>query len=132
MNNVLGFAAARKQSRASLLAGWLDGGEVRVYTAPRPTDADTAITSQTLLVTFALDDPAGTATAGVFEAAAIDAALIAATGSAVWARVVDDAAGTAFDCDVGTTGSGALVQLDSVALVAGGYVTVTSFTLTER
>lgn len=132
MSNVLGFASARKTSRAELLASWLDGGEVRIYTGTRPATADTAITTQTLLVTVELLDPAGEVNDDVFTGDAPDAALIAETGTAAWARVVDSTAGTIFDADVGLTGSGALIELDNLSLVQGGYCTVTTFTLTER
>lgn len=132
MSNILGFAAARKTARAGLLASWLDGGEIRVYSGARPATADTAITTQTLLVTFAIPDPAGDVADDIFTGDAIDAAMIAATGVAAWARVVDSATGAVFDADVGTPGSGALLQLDNLNLVQGGYCTVTSFTVTER
>ena len=132
MSNVMGFATARKTLRGELVASWLDGGEVRIYDGTRPTDADTAIGSQVRLVTLELGDPAGTVTNGVFTAAAIAAALIAATGTPTWARVVDSAAATIFDADVGGVGSGAFIELDNLSLVEGAYCTVVSFTFTER
>lgn len=132
MSNVLGFATARKQSRAELLASWLDGGEIRVYNGTRPADAETAITTQTLLVTFDVPDPSGEVNDDVFTGDEIATALIAETGTAAWARAVDSAAGTIFDADVGAVGSGALLQLDNLSLVQGGYCAVVSFTLTER
>lgn len=132
MSNLVGFALARRQSRGELLAGWLDGGEIRVYDSNRPATSDTAVGSQVNLVTFAIADPSGSVSNGIFTGGSIAAALVAATGTATWARVVDDSAGTVFDCDVGVAGSGALIELDSVSLVEGGYCSVTSFTLTER
>jgi len=132
MSNILGFAAARKTARAELLAAWLDGGEIRVYSGARPATTDTAVTTQTLLVTFAIPDPSGEVANGVLTGNAIAAALIAETGFATWARAVDSATGAVFDADVGTPGSGALLQLDNLNLVQGGYCTVTSFTVTER
>ncbi|MCU0806399.1 MAG: hypothetical protein MUC53_00145 [Candidatus Contendobacter sp.] len=132
MSNILGFAVARRTSRGNLLAGWLAGGEIRVYDGTRPADADTAITTQTLLVTFALADPSGTVTNGVFTGTNPAAALIAASGTAAWARVVDDSAGTICDADVGIASSGAVIEIDNLSLVEGGYCTITSFVLTER
>lgn len=132
MSNLVGFALARRQSRGELLAGWLDGGEIRVYDGDRPATSDTAVGSQVNLVTFAIADPSGSVSNGIFAGGSIAAALVAATGTAAWARVVDDSAGTVFDCDVGTTSSGALIELDNVSLAEGGYCSVTSFTLTER
>lgn len=132
MSNVLGFATARRTSRGNLLAGWLAGGEIRIYDGTRPADANTAITTQTLLVTFTCANPAGTVTNGVFTGTNPAVAMVAATGTAAWARFVDSSAGTICDVDVGVTNSGAVVELDNLSLVAGGYCTVTSLTLTER
>lgn len=132
MSNVLGFAIDRKTSRGELVAGWLDGGEIRVYDGARPDDADTAITTQENLVTFAIPDPSGTVTNGVFVGEDIAAAVIIESGVASWARVVDSSAATIFDADVGLTGSGELITLDSLSLIADAMVSVTSFTLTER
>ena len=132
MSNILGFTTARRTSRGELLAGWLDGGKAEVYTATRPASPDTAITSQTLLVTFTFPDPSGSVTAGVFTGDAIAQALVAETGTAAWARLYDDADGPIGDADVGLTGSGAFLQLDNLSLVEGGYVSVTDFGITER
>jgi len=132
MSNLLGFATARRTSRGNVLAGWLADGEIRCYTEPRPADPDTAITTQTLLVTFEVPDPAGTVTDGILTGAAIDQAMIAADGTPVWARLVDSSGVVIGDADVGLTGGGAFVQLDNLDLVEGGYVSVTAFGITER
>lgn len=132
MSNVMGFSTARKTSRAELVLSWLDGGEVRIYDGTRPTDADTAIDTQNLLIALELDDPAGTVENGVFTAADIAQTLVTASGTAAWARVIDSAEGTIFDADVGLDGSGALIEIDNISLVEGAYCSVVSFTLTER
>lgn len=132
MSNVIGFATARKTARGELVAGWLDGGEVRIYDGTRPANADTAIGSQVRLATLEMADPAGTVTNGVFTAAAMADALIAETGTAAWARVVDSTAATIFDVDVGGVGSGAFIELDNLSLIEGAYCTVVSFLFTER
>jgi hypothetical protein len=131
MSNIVGFAVARKTSRAELFAGWLAGGEIRIYDGTRPASANTAISTQTLLVTFEIPDPAGDVDDGVFTGDAIDTAMVVESGTAAWARVVDSSAGTVFDGDVGLDGSGALIEIDNLSLVEGGYCSVTSFTLTE-
>lgn len=131
MSNALWFATPRKTSRGNLLAGWLDGGAIQVYTAPRPDDADTAITTQTLLVTFTLPDPAASVSDGVLTGNAIEPVLIAETGTAAWARFVDSAAATIGDGDVGLEDSGAFVELDTLSLVEGRYCSVVSFSIAE-
>ncbi len=132
MSNLLGFATARRTSRGNLLAGWLADGEIRVYTASRPADADTALGAQTLLATFEVPDPAGTVTNGILTGAAIAQAMVAATGTPAFARLVDASGVVIGDADVGLTGSGAFVQLDNLSLVEGGYVSVTALGITER
>jgi hypothetical protein len=132
MSNIMGFATARKTSRGELVAAWMDGGEIQIYDGTRPTDADTAITTQVNLVTFDIPDPSGTVTNGVFTGDEIELEIVLESGTAAWARVVDSTAATIFDADVGVNGSGSLIELDNISLVEGATVTVTSFTLTER
>ena len=130
--NVLGFTKARRTSRGNLLAGWLAGGTAEVYTASRPTDADTAITTQTLLVTFSIPNPAATVTDGVLTGNAIANAMNAATGNAAWTRLRDSSGVVIGDADVGITGSGAFMQLSGLSLVEGGYCSVTAFGIGDR
>lgn len=131
MSNLLGFAIARRTSRGELLAGWLDGGEIRVYNGTRPADPDTAITSQILLVTLELPDPATSVSNGILTGNTVSAALIAETGNATWARILDNAAVTIGDCDLGLEGSGAFIELDSLSLVEGGYCSIVNFSIVE-
>lgn len=130
MSNQLGFATARKTSRGNLLAGWLDGGTIKIYTTARPNSADTAVSTQTLLATFTLPNPSGTVSNGVFTGSAISAAMAAANGTAAWARFADSSGVTICDGDVGLD-SGSLVQLDNLSLVEGGYCSVVSFSIIE-
>ena len=131
MSNTLRFATARKTSRCNLVKGWFDGGKILVYTADKPANSDTAISTQTLLVQFDIPESSGTVANGVFTGASIAAALIAETGTAAWARFVDSAAATIGDGDVGLEDSGAFVELDTLSLVEGGYCSVVNFGLTE-
>lgn len=107
-----------------------DGGKLRIYSGTQPTNADTAIGAQTLLAELTLGSPAfGSASAGVATANAITADSTAdATGTAAFFRVVTSGGATLWDGSVGT--SGADVNLDSISIVAGGTVSVTSFTFT--
>lgn len=132
MSNILGFSTPRKSSRCELLATWLAGGTVRIYDGTRPTDADTALGSQNLLVSFSVPNPAGSVTNGVFTASAISQAQVSTAGTASWARVVDSSAVTIFDADVGVTSFGSVIEIDNVTLAQGSNCTVTSFVLTER
>ena len=131
MSNELDFAAARKQSRASLLGTWLDGGTLILYTGTKPATPDTAITDQVLLATFVLADPAGTATDGVWTGELPDPALIMDTGTPTWGRFIDSTDGNVCDADVGATGSGAAIEVENTSFVSGAYASVTSMTITE-
>ena len=131
MSTTLRFATARKTSRCNLVKGWFDGGKILVYTADPPANSDTAISTQTLLVTFEIPATSGTVANGVFTGDSIAAAMIAETGTASWARIVDTDDATIGDVDVGLAGSDSFIELDSLSLVEGAYCSVTSFGLTE-
>lgn len=131
MSDLIRFADARRQSRGELHAGWLDGGELIAYSGTVPASADVAITSQVELVAFPLADPVGVVTDGVLVATTIDAQMIAESGVPTFARAYDALGGVIADYDVGLTGSGAAVQINSLNLIQGGYVTLTAFSITE-
>lgn len=136
MSNVIGFAVATKNARADAIKTRIDAGggagTVKVYTGTRPATADTALSGNTLLgtLTFTAPPSAPGSSAGVLTFSAItDDSSADATGTASFARVADSAGNTVFDCDVGT--SGAVLNLNTTSIVAGGPIHVSSFTITE-
>lgn len=131
MSDVIRFATPRRQDRGELHAGWLDGGTLVVYDAPVPADGDEALTTQTALVIFTLENPSGVVTDGVFVAETLATALILETGTAAFARAYDSLDAAIGDYDVGGVGSGEAVELDNLSLAQGAYATVISFTVTE-
>lgn len=130
----LRLATASQNAMADALAALVDagsaGGTIKIYTATQPASANTAISDQTLLATLTFSGTAfGAASGGVITAAAITEDSEAdATGTAAWARIADSDGNTIFDCDVGT--SGATINLNTVNIVSGGPVSITSFTIT--
>ena len=135
MSGVLRFSTARRQTRAVQHAGWMAGGAIKIYDGTKPTSTDTAVTTQVLLTTFPLPTPLGTTTDGVILVNVLDIgpALVVASGEhvATWARTEDGSGVVIADYDAGITGSNNAVELDSTSLVAGAYVSITSFTVAE-
>lgn len=130
------LATAAQQAAMDAIVDLIDGGSgagtIKIYTTPQPADANTAVSSQTLLGTLTFSDPAFGATnsSGIATASTITSDTSAdATGTAVWARIADSNGATIFDCDVGT--SGATLNLNTVSVVAGATISVTSFTMTH-
>ena len=130
-SNVVSFTNARRSTIATTRMGWMAAGYIDIYTTPRPSTPDTAISTQTKLVRFTLKSPAGTVSNGVMTASAMDAALNLATGTAVFARLLDSSEVVIGDGDCGATGAGTFVELDSVSIVQGAMSTITAFSLTE-
>lgn len=129
------LATATRQAMCDACVDAIDGGTgagtLKIYTATRPANANTAVSGQTLLATLTFSDPAfGAAnTSGVATANSITQDSSAdATGTAAWARIETSTPGTVMDISVGT--SGAELNLDSVSIVAGGTVSVSSMTVT--
>lgn len=119
-------------SIVDLIDAGATAGTIKIYGGTMPADADTAISGQTLLATLTFSSPAfGDAASGVATAAAISSdPSAAATGSATWARIADGDGNTVADVDVGISGDGAVVTLNTVAITAGGEVELTAFTFT--
>lgn len=102
---------------------------LRIYDGSRPATGGTATT---LLAELTCGSPfAGASVNGVLTANAITQDSSAnATGTATWFRIVQSDGSTfVLDGNVGTSGSD--LNLNSVSIVAGGTVSVSSFVLTE-
>ncbi len=107
-------------------------GTIKIYTGTIPADADDALGAQTLLATLTFTDPAAPAPAlGVLTFSAITEDSAAdATGVAAWARIEDSDSNSVFDCDVTVSGGGGAVEINTVNIVLGGAVRITSMVLT--
>lgn len=100
---------------------------VRIYGGVRAATVNTAPGSN-MLVEIGLTKPSGTVTAGVLTLTQAANGMIAESGTAVWARVVNGNGDTAFDCDCGvSTGE---VRLALLTLYAGGDAHLISASLT--
>lgn len=115
---------------------WLDSittragasAKLRIYSGTQPAKNGTATTLLAELTCNATFAPA--ASGGVLTLNAITQDSSAdATGTATWMRLVkSDGTTFVFDGTVGT--SGADLNLNSVSIVTGGTVSVSSFTIT--
>lgn len=122
-------AAARLNGTLTFLDTGPAAAEVHLYANTRPASPNDA-PGASALVEITLTKPAGTITAGVLTLTPAADGLIATTGTAVWARVINAEGTTAFDADVGQ-GEGAWeVQLETTQLYAGGDCKLLTATLT--
>ena len=129
----LRYTVAVRNAMQNGIRDALDAGSgpatIKIYSGTQPANADTALSGNTLLATLTCSDPSappaasGTTTLStIAEDSAADA-----TGTATFARVQDSNGVVIFDCDVGT--AGATINLNTTAIVTGGPVRITSFTL---
>jgi len=104
-------------------------GTINIYDGVQPATADD-LPGGTLLgtLTFSLPAFGASATATATAAAITSDSSADASGTAAWFRVLDSLGATIFDGDVTVTGGGGDLELDDVNIVAGGVISVTSFT----
>lgn len=129
LNTQMSYAAVNVEADA--LSDELDSGYLRIYDGTQPANADTAVSTQTLLAELRFNATAAPAASnGVLTFNAITADSSAnATGTATWFRALKSDGTTAImDGTVGT--SGANLNLTSVSITTGTQVSVTSFTHT--
>lgn len=129
MASNLHTSIAAAQAQAAALAALANGGFIDLYATAQPSTPETAA-GGTALVTFALPATfAASVTGGVITAAAITAATIANSGTALWYRVTEsDHATPLWDGSVGVAGCD--MNLTSVALSAGATLSLSSLTYT--
>jgi hypothetical protein len=133
MANVRPSTPARNaalNSQRDLIDAGPAAGKIKIYTGTQPANGDGALSGNTLLGTLTFSDPcAPNAVGGVLTFSAINEDSAAdATGTATWARLTDSNDNQVMDVDVGT--SGATINLNTVSVVVGGAIRMTSGTLT--
>jgi hypothetical protein len=134
--SALSFVTGLRNDRATAIKNRLDaaatGGYFQFYTGDRPASANVAITDQVLLGTCALSDPCGTVTNGVLTFGAIsDDESADAFGTATWLRAFDGDGNEVLDMDVTDSAGAGPCKLNSVNIVAGGKISITSCVFTE-
>lgn len=127
--------AATLAAMAAALATGINAGpaapQIKFYTGTKPAGPGTAITTQTLLGTLVCSDPAVTSSGAVVTFAAITSDTAAdADGTATWARVLDGDGAGVVDVDVSNGAGNGAIKLNTVSIVTGGLIQITSFTFT--
>jgi hypothetical protein len=134
------FSDATTEAAVNAVAALVNSGNISIYTGTQPTDANTALSGNTLLASMAFGSTAfgasvasGSAGSKVVTATAntiSSDSSAAATGTATWFRAYkSDGVTGAFDGSVGT--SGCDLNLNTVSIVSGATVSVTGFTITQ-
>lgn len=127
----LSIATAVKNATLDTYGANFNNGTLKVYAGTVPTDANTALSGQTLLGTLTFGATAfAAASAGSMSANAITQDSAAdASGTATFYRALKSDGTTVIEQGaVGT--SGAELNLNTTAIVTGGPILVSSFTRT--
>jgi hypothetical protein len=126
---------ATVNGQADDLATRLNNGYLRIYDGTQPANADTAVSTQTLLAELRFNTTAAPAAVnGVLTFNALTADSSAnASGTASWFRALSSNGSTAvMDGTVGETADTPNLVLNSKAISAGASVSVSSFTHTVQ
>lgn len=124
--------AVRRNAMIDNFCTAANGGFLDIYSGTQPTDADTALAGNTLLASLPLNaTAAAAASAGsaTFNSITSDTSADA-TGTATFFRMFASNHTTALQDGTVST-SGAQLNLNTVSIVAGATVAVTSFTETQ-
>lgn len=125
INETVECRSAALQGRIDFLDSGAGNAAIRIYGATRPaSSAD--VPGSAMLVQIELTKPCGTITAGVLGLTQLADGLIVASGTGTWARFVNGAGATAFDCDAGEGAGAWEVQLVQADLYAGGSARIVS------
>lgn len=107
------------------------GATFKVYTGTMPAAPSAPITDQVLLGTLTASYPCGTVSGSTLTFSAISQDEAAdATGVATWVRIATNAGTAVMDVDASITGGGGAIQFNTVSIVIGGPLVMTSFSVT--
>jgi len=125
------FSNTAANAEADAVAALLNSGYLRIYDGSQPANANTAVSTQTLLAELRFGSTAFAASSGgVITANAItDDTDANATGTASWVRCLkSDGTTVIMDGSVGT--SGCDLNMNSTAIQIHAQISVTALTLT--
>lgn len=118
----------RNSQNQGLIAYAGTGAIFSLFTGTQPVNANTAITSQVLLVSMVIAGVFGTDTNGTLTLGSVTAGIAANTGTAAWFRIYkSDNSTVVMDGSVGLTGAD--LNLNSVSITALQTVGITSGTI---
>ena len=118
----------RHSQNQGLIAYAGTGAIFSLYTGTQPANANTAITSQVLLVSMVIAGVFGTDTNGTLTLGAVTAGTASNTGTATWFRIFkSDNTTVVMDGSVGLTGAD--LNLNSVSIAALQSVAISSGTI---
>jgi hypothetical protein len=101
---------------------------IKIYSGTQPVNANTAISSQTLLVSLNVSGSFGTDSNGTITMSSVTSATAVATGTASFFRITkSDGTTVVMDGSVGT--SSADMILDNTSIATGQTVSITSGTI---
>jgi hypothetical protein len=101
---------------------------IKIYSGTQPTNANTAISTQTLLVSLNVSGSFGTDSNGTITMSSVTSATAVATGTASFFRITkSDGTTVVMDGSVGT--SAADMILDNTSIATGQTVSITSGTI---
>lgn len=104
------------------------GSIIRIYAGSQPANANTAITTQTLLVPLVISGTFGTDTNGTITLSTVTNGTAVATGTASFFRIVkSDGTTVVMDGSVGT--SGADMNLNNTSIASGQTVSISAGTI---
>lgn len=126
------LANAVASDQADVLARHLDAGYLRLYSGAQPASANTAITTQTLLVQLRFASPSAPAAInGVIDFAAFAPATAAATGTATWYRALQsDGLTPVMDGSAGLPADNPNLSITSPLITQGGLFLLDAFSHT--
>ena len=104
------------------------GSIIHIYSGSQPANANTAISTQTLLVSLVVSGSFGTDSNGTITLSSVANGTAVATGTAQFFRITQsDNSTVVMDGSVGT--SGCDMNLDNTSIATGQTVTITSGTI---
>jgi hypothetical protein len=104
------------------------GSKISIYSGTQPANANTAITTQTVLVTLTVAGAFGTDSNGTITIGSVTSATAVATGTASFFRIFkSDNTTVVMDGSVGTASADMI--LDNVSIATGQTVSITSGTI---
>lgn len=130
---VVNLATAVQNAMADAFTAQLDAGTagiIRIYDGSQPANANTAVSTQTLLATLTFSATSfGAASSGVITANSITSGTAGNTGTASWARLLTQSGGSTI-CDVSVGTATSTIVFNTVAFTSGSTIAITSFTFT--